>query len=139
MTYVNIFSNESKIFANVKVLEEKRCIEKFDTFCEICCSNQLNIEQSMAAAIDECGHFFCRECWRMHFESLINDSFWNRFAATSRAFECMQTKCKAIASKDFVLKCLKYNVNNNEESYCAGSAGRSSGGGEDEETSSLWR
>lgn len=127
MSYVNIFTNESKIFANVKTHEEEKKPQigvisgkKFDTYCDICCMNQLDIESNMAAAIDECSHYFCRECWRTHFESLINESFWNRFAATSKAFECMQTKCKSIASKDFVLNCLKYNINNNENNYFAG-------------------
>ena len=152
MTYVNIFSNDSKIFANVRIdaspskppsfSKHVTKKNKFDAYCDICCTNKLNIEQNMAAAIDECSHYFCRECWRMHFESLINDSFWNRFAATSKAFECMQTKCCAIASKDFVLNCLKYNINNNEESYCAGVS--TAGGSSDTtttttETTPLWR
>lgn len=143
LTYVNIFNNESKIFSHIKPQEEAQQLpvalasKQYDTYCDICCTNQLNIEQDMAAAIDECSHYFCRECWRMHFESLINESFWNRFAATSRVFECMQTKCKAIASKDFVLNCLKYNINNNEDSYSAGDVDRPTSC--DPETTPIWR
>lgn len=74
----------------------------------------------------------------MHFESLINDSFWNRLAASSKFFECMQTKCKAVAGKDFVLNCLKYSVNNNEESYCAG-VGGSGSGSVDRDGTNLWK
>lgn len=127
LSYVNIFRNDSKIFASVKEKEaEKKDLKvglickKFDTYCDICCMNQLDTELGMAAAIDECGHLFCRECWRTHFEALINESFWNRFAATSKTFQCMATGCKEIASKDFVLNCLKYNINNNEDNYSAG-------------------
>lgn len=57
----------------------------------------------MMMALAECGHEFCAECWRTHFESILSS------AASTAAFECMQTKCKAIASKDFVLQCLTHS------------------------------
>ena len=145
MSYVNIFRNDSKIFASVKEKEaEKKDLKvglickKFDTYCDICCMNQLDTELGMAAAIDECGHLFCRECWRTHFEALINESFWNRFAATSKTFQCMATGCKEIASKDFVLNCLKYNINNNEDNYSAGTTKATTTSNYTEEVP-LWR
>jgi hypothetical protein len=61
----------------------------------------------------------------MHFESLVNESFTNTFVATSKAFECMQTKCKCVADKEFVLNCLKYNINNNEDSFSLTTANNS--------------
>lgn len=54
-------------------------------------------------ALDECGHEFCVECWCAHFESVLNSAY------TSAAFECMATKCKVIADKEFVLKCLAWS------------------------------
>lgn len=145
LSYVNIFKNDSKIFANVKTSKQLAVTssnlnsKKFDTYCDICCTNKLNIELDMAAAIDECEHYFCRECWRSHFESLINESFWNRHTASSKNFQCMQTKCKAIASKDFVLNCLKYNINNNEDSYSAGTNNTKAASCEDPDSMPLWR
>lgn len=124
LSYVNIFNEDSKIFTNIDYKKEEKIplnlSKNFDTYCEICCTNLLNVDLDMAAALDECSHYFCQECWRAHFESLINESFWDRYSATSKTFQCMQTKCKTVANKDFVIKCLKYNVNNNEDSYSAG-------------------
>jgi hypothetical protein len=123
LSYINIFNNESKLFADLIEQEKQTNAQEsnklFNKYCDICCVNNLNIELGMAAAISECEHYFCRECWRMHFESLINESFTNTFVATSQAFECMQTKCKQVASKQFVLDCLKYTINNNEDSFCS--------------------
>lgn len=59
-------------------------------------------------ALNECGHEFCAECWCTHFEAVLSS------AGSTAAFECMQTKCKTIADKDFVLRCLSFsNVENN--------------------------
>lgn len=145
LSYVNIFKNESNVFASIKEQAEKKDLKvglickKIDKYCDICCTNELDTELDMGAALDECGHYFCRECWRTHFEALINESFWNRFAATSKTFQCMATDCKAIANKEFVLNCLKYNINNNEDNYSAGTDKAASLDKENQDTTPLWR
>jgi hypothetical protein len=68
-----------------------------DMFCNICCSTQVD----ELVTLDDCGvHFFCLDCWSLHFETHIKQG-------AGSLFECMQTKCSALASKDFVLRCLQ--------------------------------
>lgn len=60
-------------------------------------------------ALNDCLHYFCIDCWRQHFESLINFG-----AFLTSTLECMQTKCNTIASKEFVLKCLNFKSKSRE-------------------------
>jgi hypothetical protein len=99
-SFINIFSNESTIFrsplkSKELVLENKKSEPGSLHYCGICCTNKLEM-----SSLDDCSHFFCLECWRLHFESLI-------CLGNTSVFECMETKCKVIASKDFVLNCLE--------------------------------
>ena len=72
-------------------------------YCDICCMTRDNADIEMCA-LDDCLHYFCIDCWRQHFESLVNFG-----AYLSSTFECMQTKCGSVASKEFVLKCLNHS------------------------------
>jgi hypothetical protein len=110
LSYVNIFggcsstsqSIYSKIQASLnKSSNSERVVgpraDKDELFCSICCSTQID----ELVALDECGaHFFCTDCWSLHFEANIKQG-------AACLFECMQTKCSALASKEFVLKCLQ--------------------------------
>lgn len=71
------------------------------SYCEVCCTTKPNIEQDIAC-LPECLHHFCRDCWRQHFEFLIVNN-------TTSFFECMETECNSIASKEFVLSVLSYS------------------------------
>ncbi len=115
-SYINIFSenNQSSIFRDVKKITENKSLisSKSINYCDICCmSRQVNEENDELdmLALHECLHYFCIFCWQQHFESLINFGTF----LTSK-FECMQTKCKTIASKEFVLKCLSYKNKSSE-------------------------
>lgn len=70
------------------------------SYCEVCCTTKPNVEQDIAC-LPECLHHFCRDCWRQHFEFLIVNN-------TTSFFECMETECNSIASKEFVLSVLAY-------------------------------
>jgi hypothetical protein len=104
-SFINIFNENSNFFNNNKKLNDSAQNNnntinlKIQSYCNICCDNKSNSFEEMLS-IDECSHYFCIDCWYMHFENLITNT-------NSSNFECMQTKCNKIASKDFVLKCLK--------------------------------
>lgn len=105
-SFVNIFSSESKIF-KIKSPSKLGAKPRANVnYCNICCTNKPNADHEMIA-LEECKHFFCYDCWRLHFESLIS-------LGTTSFFECMETKCKSIASKDFVLKCLEHKFDSPE-------------------------
>ena len=72
-------------------------------FCNICCTSSQSSQPLVMLSLDECGHSFCSHCWYMHFEHQIR---FGGGGATSSSIECMQTKCKSVASKEFVLECL---------------------------------
>lgn len=46
-----------------------------------------------------CGHQFCKDCWRMHFETQISQG-------VSTAIGCMAQQCDVLAPEDFVLPLL---------------------------------
>ncbi|RNA34747.1 ariadne-2 isoform X2 [Brachionus plicatilis] len=105
VSYLNIF-NENKLtslashsFA-IKSNELEAC-------CQICYCAKSGQEMM---ALEQCGHLFCVDCWKMHFESLVNN-------ASGHFFECMQTKCSVVAGKNFVLECLKTSDVNLMERY----------------------
>ena len=97
-SFINIFSNDSGIFGSLfrskELIFENKAHGSLH-YCSICCSYKLEM-----SSLDDCSHFFCLECWRLHFESLIS-------LGNTSVFECMETKCKIIASKDFVINCLE--------------------------------
>jgi len=115
-SFINIFSNNSDFFTpqnsatkltNNKLNKETLSPSKLvlNNYCNICCTNKLEL-----ISLNDCLHCFCFECWRLHFETLIslgNTSF----------FECMETKCKSIASKEFVLNCLNQNSDLNVKNF----------------------
>ena len=105
-SFINIFS-ETNLFSSH--LNKTNSVDKSKEtliYCNICCTNKPNSVLEMIS-LDECSHCFCFDCWRLHFETLIS-------LGTTSFFECMETKCKTIASKDFVLKCLAHEFNSPE-------------------------
>jgi hypothetical protein len=97
-TFINIFKDTISCEIN-KLNEDLTTLSQSDNvYCRICCVNR----NRMHRALPQCGHSFCTECWSMHFEHLVNIG-----SSSLNSFECMETKCKCIASKDFVLNCLK--------------------------------
>lgn len=107
ISYLNIFT-ESKLssMVNNRTILKKKSTENLNC-CEICYCDKSADEM---IALDECSHFFCTKCWKMHFESLIHQ-------ASDHYFECMQTKCNVIASKKFVLECLSASSSKLIEKY----------------------
>ena len=93
--YINIYTDESKLFLKKETRLSSHLLALSNT-CEICC---LTKNTSEMLTVGDCLHYFCRECWRTHFELSIQ-------SGTTSLFECMQTKCRVIASKDFVLTTL---------------------------------
>lgn len=95
----------------VKLINSKK---DEDIFCQICYrnigkgQNATDHISSQMLALQECGHEFCIECWCSHFESILCS------AASSSSFECMQTKCKTVAGKYFVLRCLALSNGGND-------------------------
>jgi ariadne-2 len=110
--YINIYNQSTLQLNSSKVSPDctkSLCMNKSkELFCNICCSTKTNFDTEMIG-LDECSHYFCLDCWSMHFESLIN-------SAQSSNFECMQTKCNVIANKEFVLRCLTSNNSSNNTS-----------------------
>lgn len=141
-SYINIFNDKSELFKLNKTLinpnrtltasnkespnkkpgttssQPIQCQRSTLNYCTICCETKTNPDIEMFA-IDECGHCFCVDCWRSHFESFIN-------LGASSSFECMQTKCTSIASKDFVLSCLNHSSSNTFGSLSSSSISSSS-------------
>lgn len=88
-----------------------------ESFCQICYrdlggkSKDVACNAPVMLKLQECGHVFCIECWSFHFQSMLSS------AASASAFECMQTKCKSIADKEFVLKCFEFGAGNDQAAY----------------------
>lgn len=96
-SFINIFTQESTMFKPIGTAAGHRQAVglKLDPtsnsrqhYCNICCAVKLEM-----SCLDDCVHQFCLECWRLHFESLIS-------LGNTSVFECMETKCKSVASKD---------------------------------------
>lgn len=98
ISYLNIYNENLPLFQKIKNSSSSPSQKTIENYCSICCCTKTNPDNDMLA-LDECSHFFCTDCWRMHFESLIQNG-------ASHVYECMQTKCNVIASKEFVLKCI---------------------------------
>ncbi|VVC87523.1 unnamed protein product [Leptidea sinapis] len=60
--------------------------------CAVCAT--ANSTQKYSALT--CGHYFCNECWAMHFEVQI-------MQGVSNTIQCMAQECEVIAPEDFVL------------------------------------
>lgn len=114
-SYVNLFENVltiPRVAATTTTMTTTKKLtnsQADESFCQICYrdlgkTNSSGDDNSlvMMLKLHECGHVFCIECWSFHFQSILSS------AASSAAFECMQTKCKSIADKEFVLKCLEF-------------------------------
>lgn len=122
-SFINIFNENSNFFNKNKKLcvnessqnsnKSMMSNSKLQNYCNICCDNKSNPSEEMLS-LDECSHYFCIDCWYMHFENLITNT-------NSSNFECMQTKCNKIANKDFVLKCLKNSTFATESSSSSSS------------------
>ena len=104
ISYVNIFESsaeQARMLAKIIKSEEDsetRMRAMTGEFCAICWSTKSSIHQEFLS-LDECAHYFCTECWSLHFESHIKQG-------VASLYECMETKCNALASREFVLKCL---------------------------------
>lgn len=103
-SYLNIFGENSSNCCTPLSKPSSKSLGKNEEerLCEICYREVNNSESvtDQMLSLEECGHEFCQECWRTHFESVLSSAY------TASAFECMQTKCKVVADKDFVLRCL---------------------------------
>lgn len=62
------------------------------TSCAICADTPPLHKYSALA----CGHYFCNDCWSMHFEVQIKQG-------VSNTIQCMAQNCEVIAPEDFVL------------------------------------
>lgn len=67
-----------------------RCIT-----CPVCVVPQITEQFSSLS----CGHLFCKECWKMHFEVQIAQGM-------STAISCMAQDCEVLVPEDFVLALL---------------------------------
>lgn len=101
-SYLNIFGDSSNTLLNtlsekIKQIDSSECSKREEDagLCNICFTNETDL-----ASLAQCSHMFCVDCWSMHFEAHIQQG-------GHCSFECMQTKCNSVASRDFVFKCLQ--------------------------------
>ena len=67
---------------------------KNQLFCDVCATWQ-NVKSF--AAIGQCSHFYCKQCWDLHFSHQIADQ------SMSTSLSCMSIDCKTFAPENFVL------------------------------------
>ena len=74
--------------------------------CDVCLDDEL---KSLKAA--SCGHAFCEDCWRHHFECAVH-------AGRSTSIQCMASGCNVLIPDDYILEKLTADQ---KEKYLAAS------------------
>ena len=92
---INDKNNNNKTIVSVSTASSKLAL--FQSKYEMCtiCYEKKEIKSEMDCL--DCLHLYCKNCWKTYFEHLIKQS-------STSAFECMNTKCKLEANKEFILK-----------------------------------
>ncbi|XP_026493734.1 potential E3 ubiquitin-protein ligase ariadne-2 [Vanessa tameamea] len=85
-------ANEVLVYSRVKPRMSSVQGNSSRSICAVCASTPPLQKYSALA----CGHYFCNDCWAMHFEVQI-------MQGVSNTIQCMAQECEVRAPEDFVL------------------------------------